>query len=92
MALSAQGEVFTWGQAGRLGHASQGAEVDEMAPRPVPAMREVQEEQEAAFCALDVRGMCCTGNTPFFHQACFQMSSSFFLLLTDSKVTGAATQ
>lgn len=37
-ALTAKGEVFTWGQAGRLGHASQGAEVDEMAPRQVMAL------------------------------------------------------
>ncbi|CAJ1363488.1 unnamed protein product [Effrenium voratum] len=37
-ALTQKGEVFTWGQAGRLGHASQGAEVDEMLPRQVAAL------------------------------------------------------
>lgn len=37
-ALTQKGEVFTWGQAGRLGHASQGAEVDEMLPRQVMAL------------------------------------------------------
>jgi len=37
-ALTPKGEVYTWGQAGRLGHASQGAEVDEMAPRQVQAL------------------------------------------------------
>lgn len=37
-ALTQKGEVYTWGQAGRLGHASQGAEVDEMAPRQVMAL------------------------------------------------------
>merc|ERR1719421_1085655 len=37
-ALTPKGEVYTWGQAGRLGHASQGAEVDEMVPRLVEAL------------------------------------------------------
>mmetsp|Transcript_127348 Transcript_127348/g.254401 ORF Transcript_127348/g.254401 Transcript_127348/m.254401 type:complete len:641 (+) Transcript_127348:55-1977(+) len=37
-ALTNKGEVFTWGQAGRLGHASQGAESDEMVPRQVTAL------------------------------------------------------
>ncbi|CAE8596662.1 unnamed protein product, partial [Polarella glacialis] len=37
-ALTQKGELFTWGQAGRLGHASEGAEVDEMAPRQVAAL------------------------------------------------------
>lgn len=40
-ALTQKGEVFTWGQAGRLGHASQGAEVDEMLPRHVTALSHV---------------------------------------------------
>jgi len=40
-ALTNKGEVFTWGQAGRLGHASQGAEVDEMVPRQVTALNSV---------------------------------------------------
>jgi len=40
-ALTQKGEVYTWGQAGRLGHASQGAEVDEMAPREVTALSSV---------------------------------------------------
>uniref|UniRef100_A0A7S4PZY7 RCC1-like domain-containing protein n=1 Tax=Alexandrium monilatum TaxID=311494 RepID=A0A7S4PZY7_9DINO len=40
-ALTQKGEVFTWGQAGRLGHASQGAEVDEMVPRQVMALSSV---------------------------------------------------
>jgi len=40
-ALTHKGEVFTWGQAGRLGHASQGAEVDEMVPRQVAALANV---------------------------------------------------
>eukprot|EP00929_Paragymnodinium_shiwhaense_P114655 TRINITY_DN83117_c0_g1_i1.p1 TRINITY_DN83117_c0_g1~~TRINITY_DN83117_c0_g1_i1.p1 ORF type:complete len:700 (+),score=159.05 TRINITY_DN83117_c0_g1_i1:182-2281(+) len=39
--LTSKGEVFTWGQAGRLGHASQGAEVDEMVPRQVTALNNV---------------------------------------------------
>mmetsp|Transcript_53547 Transcript_53547/g.142325 ORF Transcript_53547/g.142325 Transcript_53547/m.142325 type:complete len:569 (-) Transcript_53547:26-1732(-) len=38
-ALTAKGEVYTWGQAGRLGHAAQGAEVDEMIPRVVLALQ-----------------------------------------------------
>ncbi|CAK0840100.1 unnamed protein product [Prorocentrum cordatum] len=40
-ALTQKGEVYTWGQAGRLGHASQGAEVDEMVPRQVMALSQV---------------------------------------------------
>jgi len=40
-ALTNKGEVFTWGQAGRLGHASQGAESDEMVPRQVTALSSV---------------------------------------------------
>ncbi|CAE7527630.1 Y14A, partial [Symbiodinium necroappetens] len=44
-ALTQRGEVFTWGQAGRLGHASQGAEVDEMLPRPVAALSHVAVAQ-----------------------------------------------
>lgn len=40
-ALTQKGEVYTWGQAGRLGHASQGAEVDEMVPRQVMALSSV---------------------------------------------------
>lgn len=40
-ALTQKGEVYTWGQAGRLGHASQGAEVDEMTPRQVMALSNV---------------------------------------------------
>jgi len=40
-ALTSKGEVFTWGQAGRLGHASQGAETDEMVPRQVAALSSV---------------------------------------------------
>jgi len=40
-ALTQKGEVYTWGQAGRLGHASQGAEVDEMVPRQVLALSSV---------------------------------------------------
>eukprot|EP00397_Hematodinium_sp_SG-2012_P046200 GEMP01052119.1.p1 GENE.GEMP01052119.1~~GEMP01052119.1.p1 ORF type:complete len:372 (+),score=101.04 GEMP01052119.1:128-1243(+) len=40
-ALLNQGQVYTWGQAGRLGHASQGAEVDEMVPRQVMALERV---------------------------------------------------
>jgi len=40
-ALTNKGEVFTWGQAGRLGHASQGAESDEMVPRHVTALSSV---------------------------------------------------
>lgn len=40
-ALTQKGEVFTWGQAERLGHASQGAEVDEMVPRQVMALQNV---------------------------------------------------
>lgn len=40
-ALSHKGEVYTWGQAGRLGHASQSAEVDEMVPRQVMALNGV---------------------------------------------------
>eukprot|EP00927_Polykrikos_kofoidii_P007640 TRINITY_DN13142_c1_g1_i2.p1 TRINITY_DN13142_c1_g1~~TRINITY_DN13142_c1_g1_i2.p1 ORF type:complete len:734 (+),score=98.06 TRINITY_DN13142_c1_g1_i2:225-2426(+) len=39
--LSQKGEVFTWGQAGRLGHASQSAEADEMVPRQVMALSNV---------------------------------------------------
>eukprot|EP00435_Cladocopium_sp_Y103_P053240 s468_g17.t1 len=38
-ALTQKGEIYTWGQAGRLGHASQGAE--EMLPRPVVALSHV---------------------------------------------------
>ncbi|CAK8993706.1 E3 ubiquitin-protein ligase HERC2 (HECT domain and RCC1-like domain-containing protein 2) (HECT-type E3 ubiquitin transferase HERC2) [Durusdinium trenchii] len=44
-ALTQKGEVYTWGQAGRLGHASQGAEVDEMIPRPVAALSHVTVAQ-----------------------------------------------
>eukprot|EP00931_Biecheleriopsis_adriatica_P018476 TRINITY_DN12943_c0_g1_i1.p1 TRINITY_DN12943_c0_g1~~TRINITY_DN12943_c0_g1_i1.p1 ORF type:complete len:719 (-),score=181.78 TRINITY_DN12943_c0_g1_i1:57-2213(-) len=44
-ALTQKGEVFTWGQAGRLGHASQGAEVDEMLPRQVAALNGIQVVQ-----------------------------------------------
>mmetsp|Transcript_128960 Transcript_128960/g.248468 ORF Transcript_128960/g.248468 Transcript_128960/m.248468 type:complete len:682 (-) Transcript_128960:68-2113(-) len=40
-ALTQKGEVYTWGQAGRLGHSSQGAEVDEMVPRQVMALSNV---------------------------------------------------
>lgn len=40
-ALTHKGEVYTWGQAGRLGHAAQGAEVDEMVPRQVVALASV---------------------------------------------------
>lgn len=40
-ALTQKGEVYTWGQAGRLGHASQGTEVDEMTPRQVTALSSV---------------------------------------------------
>lgn len=40
-ALTQKGEVYTWGQAGRLGHASQGAETDEMTPRQVTALSSV---------------------------------------------------
>mmetsp|Transcript_39262 Transcript_39262/g.90715 ORF Transcript_39262/g.90715 Transcript_39262/m.90715 type:complete len:627 (-) Transcript_39262:68-1948(-) len=39
-ALTHKGEVYTWGQAGRLGHASH-AEVDEMVPRQVMALANV---------------------------------------------------
>lgn len=40
-ALTQKGEVYTWGQAGRLGHSSQGAEVDEMVPRQVMSLSNV---------------------------------------------------
>jgi len=40
-ALLSKGRVYTWGQAGRLGHSSQGAEVDEMVPRQVMALQGV---------------------------------------------------
>mmetsp|Transcript_67455 Transcript_67455/g.161835 ORF Transcript_67455/g.161835 Transcript_67455/m.161835 type:complete len:689 (-) Transcript_67455:55-2121(-) len=39
-ALTHKGEVYTWGQAGRLGHASH-VEVDEMLPRQVMALANV---------------------------------------------------